>query len=136
MIQKIKGPLITIVATLVFLGGIHIMLLESVLPKNYAHFSLVYCYIFLLAMSVFGIWGIFMVQKLNKEQMPMALLAYTVIKFLASILFLLPYLLNQTDFTRPYVYQFFGIFFPVLLVESMVFMKIVNPKKQENDKSA
>lgn len=136
MIRKIKGPLKTILATLVFLGGIHIMLLEGVLPEDYADISLVYIYLFLLAVSILGVWGIFMVQKLNKEQMPMAILAYTVIKFLASILFLLPHLLNQTDFTRPFAYQFFAIFFPVLLVESIVFMKIVNSKDKENEKSA
>jgi predicted membrane channel-forming protein YqfA (hemolysin III family) len=132
MIKKIKNPVLTLLATFVFLGGIHIMLLESILPKNYADFSLLYIYIFLFVISVVGIWGVLMVQKLNKEQMPMALLAYTVIKFLASLVFLLPDLLNQTDFTRPFIYQFFAVFFPILLIESIVFMRIVNDPNTEN----
>jgi hypothetical protein len=86
----------------------------------------------LFVISVVGIWGVLMVQKLNKEQMPMALLAYTVIKFLASLVFLLPDLLNQTDFTRPFIYQFFAVFFPILLIESIVFMRIVNDPNTEN----
>lgn len=132
MIKKIKNPVLTLLATFVFLGGIHIMLLDSVLPEQFASFRILYIYIFLFTVSVVGIWGIFIVQKLNKEQMPMALLAYTVIKFLASLVFLLPELLDQTDLTRPYIYQFFAIFFPVLLVESLVFMRIVNDSNKEN----
>ncbi len=132
MIKKIKNPFLTLLATFVFLGGIHIMLLESLLPKNYADFSLLYIYIFLFVVSVAGIWGVLMVQNVNKEQLPMALLAYTVIKFLASLVFLLPDLLEQTDYTRPFIYQFFAVFFPILLIESIVFMRIVNDPSAEN----
>jgi predicted membrane channel-forming protein YqfA (hemolysin III family) len=132
MTKSIKNSLTTIVSALLFIAGIHILLLSYVLPESYTDISLFYIYIFLLVVSVLGILGVLMVQKHNKEIMPQALLAYTVIKFLASLVFLLPDLLNQTDFTKPFVYQFFGIFFPLLLVESLVFMRILNNPSPEN----
>jgi Na+/proline symporter len=132
MTKSIKNSLTTIVSALLFIAGIHILLLSYLLPESYTDISLIYIYIFLLVVSVLGILGVLMVQKHNKEIMPQALLAYTVIKFLASLVFLLPDLLNQTDFTKPFVYQFFGIFFPLLLVESLVFMRILNNPSPEN----
>jgi hypothetical protein len=134
MINQIKGPAKNILASLIFIGGIHIMLLEYFLPDIYLDISLIYIYIFLAAFSLIGIWAILMVQKVNSELMPQALLSYTVIKFLGSLVFLLPSLLDKTDFTKPFIYQFFGIFFPILLIESVVFMRIVNKPNSENDK--
>lgn len=132
MKNVIKGPAKVVIGTLLFIGGVHAMLLEYFLPADYLDISLIYSYVFLGILSLLGIWAVLMVQKTHVEMMPQAILAYTVIKFLGSLVFLLPSLLNQTDFTRPFVYQFFGVFFPLLLVESIVFMKIVNKPNEKN----
>ncbi|WP_027421430.1 hypothetical protein [Crocinitomix catalasitica] len=131
MIKQIKSAYVTIISALLFLGGIHILLLSYVLPEYYTDISLIYIYIFLLVTSLLGILGILKVRQHNKELLPQVLLAYTVIKFLASLVFLLPDLLDKTDFTKPYVYQFFAIFFPLLIIESVVFMGILNSPSEE-----
>ena len=131
MIKQIKSAYVTIISALLFLGGIHILLLSYELPECYTDISLIYIYIFLLVTSLLGILGILKVRQHNKELLPQVLLAYTVIKFLASLVFLLPDLLDKTDFTKPYVYQFFAIFFPLLIIESVVFMGILNSPSEE-----
>ena len=61
-----------------------------------------------------------------------------VIKVCASFTFLLPFLLDQDENTRPFIYQFFAVFFPVLIVETIIILQMVKyaelkkVKKEEN----
>lgn len=132
MMTEIKKNVLTLIAALIFLGGLHIMLLEYVLPKSYADIKLIYIYIFFLIIGSLSIVGVAAVKKYNKEQLLNALLAVTVLNFFASLAFLLPDLLNKTDYTIKFVYQFFGIFFSVLIVETLVFIRLVNSVEKKS----
>lgn len=135
MMTEIKKSVLTLVAALIFFGGMHIMLLEYVLPESYADIKLIYIYIFFLILGSLSIAGVIAVKKHNKEQVLNALLAVTVLNFLASLAFLLPDLLNKTDYTIKFVYQFFGVFFPVLLVETLVFIRVVNGVEKKSEEN-
>ena len=102
------------------------MLLEYVLPKIYTQTAVIYIYVFLGLLSVLGIGAIFLIHKNDDTLIGKGFLAFAVIKILGSFVFLLPWLMDQDDFTRPLVYQFFAVFFPTLLVETMVILKVVS----------
>lgn len=131
MKKKIIKTAINLLLVFAFIGGVHLLLLEFVLPADYKETKLIFIYIFLYFFIVLGMTGVYAVQKNNKEQLTNALLAFTVLQFLASLIFLLPELLNKDENTLKYVYQFFGVFFPVLLVESLILIGIVNEKEEK-----
>lgn len=122
----LKNTLLTILVFFIFIGGLHMMLLEYVLPESYKRIDILYIYIFLLCLSEIGVLLLFLVSKNDETLIGKGFLTYTVIKILGSLVFLLPGLLNQDDFTKPFIYQFFGIFFPSLIIETLVILRLVN----------
>ena len=135
MMKEIKKAVFTFLATLIFLGGIHMLMLEFVLPSSYTSIKLIYIYLFFFILVTLSIAGIVLVKKHNSEQLSNALLAITIINFLSSLVFLLPDLLNKDDYTLKFVYKFFGIFFPVLFVETLLLIGIVNNKQKITDEN-
>ena len=131
--KQLKSSIYFIIIFLIFLGGLHIMLLEYVLPKIYSQLAVLYIYIFLGLLSVLGIGAIFLIHKNDDTLIGKGFLAFAVIKILGSFAFLLPWLMDQDEFTRPLVYQFFAVFFPTLLVETIVILKVVTAIEDEKD---
>ena len=116
---------------LLFLGGVHIMLLEYILPEIYTQTAILYIYIFLGLFSFLGISAIFLIHKNDDSLIGKGFLVLTVFKILGSFVFLYPWLADQDEFTRPFVYQFFAIFFPTLLIETLVILKVINSIEAE-----
>ncbi len=133
--KKLKQLLSLELFFMVFLAGIHFMLLEYVLPPIYTQFKVVYIYLFLLSLSILGTIAIFAIAKNDDSLIGKGFLAFTMIKIFGSLAFLLPFLMDQDDSTRPFVYQFFGVFFPSLLVETLVILKMTNHIDQESVKT-
>ncbi len=136
--KKLKQLLLLETLFMVFLAGIHYLLLQSVLPENYLQFRIVYVYILLWSLSIFGTFAIFAIHKNDETMLGKGFIVFTVIKLLVSIVFLLPSILNQDDLTRPFVYQFFAVFFPSLLIETLVILRMINfveVKKSENNEN-
>ncbi len=130
--MEIKKATQILLAALIFIGGVHILLLEYVLPANYYDFSLIYIYIFFLAFWSIATYGILMVKKHHPDMLLNALLVVIMLNFMASLAFLLPDLLDKDEYTEPYVYQFFGIFFPILALETLVLARIVGQKEKKS----
>lgn len=133
--KLLKSSLSTILLFLIFFGGIHIMIIEYILPDTFKQFQVLFIYVFLGALSFAGISAIFLIHKNDDSLIGKGFLAFTVIKILGSFVFLLPWLMEQDEFTRPFVYQFFAVFFPTLLVETMVILKFVNVIEEEKTKN-
>ncbi|MGV6860556.1 MAG: hypothetical protein ACWA41_02230 [Putridiphycobacter sp.] len=133
--KALKSALSFILIFYIFLGGIHIMLLEYLLPEIYKQIQVSYIYLFLGTLSFLGIFLLHLVSKNDETLIGKGFLAFTVIKILGSLVFLSPWLLDQDEFTRPFVYQFFGVFFPTLLVETLTILKLVNAKSDEIQKN-
>lgn len=131
--KQLKNSLSLLIIFLIFLGGIHIMLLEYVLPETYSQIKVLYIYLFLGIFSVFGISAIFLIHNNDDTLIGKGFLVFTVFKILGSFLFLFPWLSDQDDFTRPFVYQFFAIFFPTLLFETLVILKVINAIEAEKE---
>jgi len=133
--KALKNALSTLIIFFIFIGGVHILLLEYVLPEFYKQFQLIYIYVFLIVLSFIGVSLLFLVSKNDETLIGKGYLAYSVIKILSSAVFLYPWIANQDDFTRPFIYQFFGIFFPSLIIETLIILKLVNLKEEQNQKN-
>ncbi|MDX1348616.1 MAG: hypothetical protein R3279_00135 [Putridiphycobacter sp.] len=135
---KLKQFLLLELLFMILLGGIHYLIITSFLPPIYASFKVVLIYIFLLSFSLLGTWAIFTISKNDDSLIGKGFLVFTVLKILGSFAFLLPFLLNQDESTKPFVYQFFAVFFPSLILETLIILKLTNLaevekiKKQEN----
>ncbi len=134
--KQLTQLLLIEVLFVIFLGGIHYLVLDNLLPEIYHDFRVIYIYIFLTALSAIGIIGIYFIQRNDTTLIGKGFMVFIVIKLFASLAFLLPFLLDQDETTRPFVYQFFGVFFPVLLVETMLILQIikfVDGQKSKNE---
>lgn len=138
--SKLKQLLLLELFFMIFLAGIHYIIITNFLPSSYYDSKVIFIYVFLLALSLLGTWGIFAISRNDDSLIGKGFLAFTVIKILGSFAFLLPFLMNQDESTRPFVYQFFAVFFPTLLIETLVILKLTNMaeaekiKKDENRK--
>ena len=133
--NTLKTALSTLFIFFVFTAGVHLMLLEYVLPEIYKQIQVVYIYVFLIVLSVVGVSLLFLVSKNDDTLIGKGYLSYSVIKILSSAVFLLPWVLNKDELTRPFVYQFFGVFFPSLIIETSIILKLINQKSSENQKN-
>jgi len=133
--KALKNALSTLIIFFIFIGGIHILLLEYILPDIYKQHQLIYIYVFLFSLSIIGISLLFLVSKNDETLIGKGYLAYSVIKILSSAVFLYPWIANQDDLTRPFIFQFFGIFFPSLIIETLIVLKLVNLKDEQNQKN-
>lgn len=124
--KQYLGALKTVILFVMLLSGIHLLLLDYILPNIYFQFQLIYAYAFLVGLSLLGITGIFLIRKSDDTMIGNGFLVFTTLKIFASIGFLLPWLTNQDDLTMPFIYQFFGVFFPLLLIETIIIVKLTN----------
>jgi hypothetical protein len=129
--NELLGALKKLVLFVVFLGGVHLLLLDYVLPKIYFQFELIYAYLFLVLLSVLGLMGMVLIKKNDDTMIGNGFLAYTTLKMFASVGFLFPWLRNQDEFTMPFIFQFFAIFFPLLILETIIIVKLTNSVVRE-----
>ena len=111
------------------------MVIEYILPETFKQFQVLFIYLFLGGLSLAGISSIFLIHKNDDSMIGKGFLAFTVIKILGSFMFLLPWLMDQDGSTRPFVYQFFAVFFPTLLVETMVILRVITAIEDEKTKN-
>ena len=92
-------------------------------------------HIYLGPVTIFGITLFF--RKFEKE--PKAAIrtffVYSIIKMFGALLLLMPWLINKGDFSRPMVAQFFIVFFPYLLVETILLVRLLNQSFDEKIKN-
>ncbi|MFK8039630.1 MAG: hypothetical protein AB8B74_15165 [Crocinitomicaceae bacterium] len=134
----LKQFLLLEILFMVLLGGLHYLILINVLPPVYMGLKVFFIYVFLLILSLLGTWAIYAISRNDDSLLGKGFLVFTTIKILGSLVFLLPFILSKDESTKPFVYQFFAVFFPSLIVETMVILQLVKqaelkkPKKEEN----
>ena len=112
-----------------FLLAMHLILLQFFLPETYRQSKFWAVYLFLIPMTLGAIYIIVKEKNKNANSVGKNFFIYMVIKMLLILVFLSPWLVYQNEFSRPIVYQFFSIFFPLLFVETVVLVRLVNPKE-------
>jgi len=131
----LKNQLSLLLVFFVFIAGLHLLLLDYVLPDIYKQTQVIYIYIFLICLSFIAVLVLNKVNKIDNSLLGKAYLAYTVFKMIGSLIFLSPWIIEKTDFSKPFIFQFFAVFFPSLLIETIILLKLNNQKTLEDKKN-
>jgi hypothetical protein len=83
----------------------------------------IHTFLFVLFLLVFI--GLVLVRKVDPEKVGMTFLVGAVLKILASASFIMIVALPKTSESLPFAYHFFAIFFPVLILDSILVVKKV-----------
>ncbi|MFT5778697.1 MAG: hypothetical protein ACI837_001653 [Crocinitomicaceae bacterium] len=121
-LSTVKPVLILSLALL----AIHVTLVFAALPPIYVQSYFWLIYLFLIPMTVGALFFIVKAKVKKPKSVGKSFFIYMVIKMLLILGFLTPWLITKTDFSRPMVYQFFAVFFPLLFMETYVLVKLVN----------
>lgn len=134
LVKKTTG--VFLLAALVILL-INVALIFSGIFAKYDLKDWFWSYVFLVPVSIFGLWFIALRYIKSKKITSIGknYLLYTAAKMMLSILFLLPWLLNKDEATKPMVIQFFAVFFPFLLVETILLIRLLNSPLDEKNKN-
>ena len=115
----------------------HFAIIKSDVLANYIVDDWYWNYVFLVPVSLIGL-GI-VAHRFKKTEKITSIgknyIAYTVLKMIFAIVFLLPWLLNKDESSKPMVIQFFAIFFPFLLVETILLIRLLNSPLGEKNKN-
>ena len=135
LLKKITLP---ILVTSIILASIHGALIESEVFKNFnlSYWWLIYAG--LVPISLFGLGYIAHRYKKSEKITSIGInyIGYTVLKVLVAFAVLAPWLIDKDTSSKPMVAQFFSVFFPFLLVETILLVKLLNTpldEKKEND---
>lgn len=94
-------------------------------------------YIFLIPITLLGLY--YIVFRFKKSQKITSIgknyILFTVVKMILALVFLLPWLLNKDETSKPMIIQFFSIFFPFLLVETILLVRLLNVPLDEKLKN-
>jgi peptidoglycan/LPS O-acetylase OafA/YrhL len=113
----------------ILLFAIHAVLVFAVLPPLYAQSYFWLIHLFLIPMTLGALFFIVRANEKNPKSVGKSFFIYIVIKMVLIFAFLSPWLITKNDFSRPMVYQFFAVFFPLLFMETFVLIKLVNAQK-------
>lgn len=122
-------------SSILVLGILHFLLLKNVLPEIYSQAQPWKIYVFLVPVELLGLWLIFARYKKSKTSAMNNFMLLLVVKMVGSIFFLSPWLFDKDEFTRPFVFQFFAVFFPLLLAEIVFLVKMLNSESEKIEKN-
>lgn len=125
MKNNISSFLSRIVFFAVSLTGIH-YLIHKALPQTYQVDTFYEIHIFLFILTLLSHFGLMVILKKNVDFMGYGFIAASFIKMIICVLFLLPVILNQTESTNSYVFQFFFVYFGYLAFEVVILYKELN----------
>jgi hypothetical protein len=129
-----------ILRTLAFIGviaGIHYFLLQNTLPPIYQKTSPWLIYLSIVPVLVIGLYYIHSKYLKDNTSVVKTFMLYTTLKMLSSLAFLSDWMINKTELTLPFVYQYFAIFFIILFAEIVFLEKMLKlepPKSEKKEK--
>lgn len=135
MTKLFKKEFLRYCVFILLIATTHAVLLFKVLPEIYWLAQPWTIYLLLVPIELFGLWVIYKRYQTNNQSAMKNFLAFMVIKMILCLAFLAPSLLYKTNLTRPYIFQFFAVFFPLLFSELVFLVKILNfePSKIEKN---
>ena len=137
MTDTINKALLLFMGLAAFLFITHYIILNYALDHLYMSQKWWLNYLFLVPASVIGLFYIHkrFYRSGNIKTIGKNYILYTTVKMVLAIVFLLPWLLTKDESSKPMVIQFFAIFFPFLLVETILLVRLLNTPLDEKNKN-
>jgi len=124
---------IRLVLLTILFAAIHALLLVKVLPEIYLKAQPWLIYFFLVPVEVIGVWLIAKRFHAKKTSVMNNFMLLMMVKMLGAILFLYPWIFDKDEFTRPFIYQFFIVFFLFLIAEVTFIVKLLAQSDEKNE---
>ncbi|NRA10376.1 MAG: hypothetical protein HRT57_00300 [Crocinitomicaceae bacterium] len=128
---RVSSPVLVVMALLI--AG-HMAALFLGLPEIYLASKFWMIYLFIIPITLIAIYFIHKSFIKNSKSVAKNFFIYMMVKMIFTFAFLSPWLVWKDEFSRPMVFQFFAIFFPLLFAETFVLVKMLNPKSSEQTK--
>ncbi len=133
--SKLKKVQIFVIAFSILLFSIHLIALNFFIEERFQDGPWWLSYVYLMPVTIIGITLFY--KKFEKEPKSAikTFFVYSIIKMFGALILLLPWLIDKQDFSRPMVAQFFIVFFPYLLVETILLVRLLNQSFDEKIKN-
>jgi len=117
------------------LAGLHYLILTKYFPASYIEVGPWKIYLFLIPITILGIVYINYSNKKDPTSTIKSITLLLLVKMIGSLLFLAPWIIEKNELTKPMVMQFFAVFFPILLIETVSLIQLLNnlPNKIEKN---
>lgn len=132
-IKKTAGTFLIIACCILLLNASMFFLKGTNYDIEYWYLN----YVYLIPISFFGLYLIAYRYKKSEKITSIGknYIAYTALKMIFAIIFLMPWLMNKDETTKPMVIHFFIVFFPFLLVETILLVRLLNAPLDEKNKN-
>ena len=122
-------------SSVLIIGVLHFVLLKNVLPEIYTLAQPWKIYAFLVPVEVLGLFWIYFKYIKDNTSASKNFMIFLILKLTGSLIFLMPYLFEKNEYTRPFVFQFFAVFFPLLVAEILFLVKMLNSEPEKIEKN-
>ncbi|NOQ73049.1 MAG: hypothetical protein GQ574_13655 [Crocinitomix sp.] len=130
----LRNQVLRLSVFIIIIAAIHYLLLSSKLPPSYAEAQPWKIYVIMIPLTALGLLFIIKRYQKNNQSMVNSYMFYNVVKMLAALFFLFPWLIYKDVSSRPMIIQFFAVFFPILLFETIFLVKILSNYREADKK--
>ncbi|MGB1102351.1 MAG: hypothetical protein ACPG21_01860 [Crocinitomicaceae bacterium] len=111
--------------------ALHLVLLWKSLPEIYLESKPWLIYLFLIPIEILGLILITSRHKKKSTSVMNNFILLMIAKMLGAIFFLSPWIFEKDQFTRPFIYQFFTVFFLFLIAEVTFIVKLLQDSDEK-----
>ena len=115
-----------LMGTCIALMLIHALVVYTLLGSNYAEGPFYAVYFFFLPVTLLGFHLIAKQFEKDQQSGTRNFIIYIFVKMLGSLLFLLPWMVLKSPYFMELAYQFLALFFPLLFVETILLIRMIN----------
>lgn len=116
-------------------GAVHAMLLHNVLPELYLSTQAWTIYAFLFPTTVIAFVLIYNRYLKDETSVVKTYMLYTTLKMIVTLIYIGPWLFPKNDLTRPFLNQFFILFFIFLFLEIRILIQMLNNSSSKIEKN-
>jgi len=121
-----KTAFFLLISTCLALFIIHILMVFTIFPESFAEGPFYAVHVFFIPLTLIGFHFIAKKFEKNKRSGVKNFMLYVSVKMIGSIVFFLPWIIQESNYLKPIGYQFLMLFFPLLFIETLLLVKLVN----------
>lgn len=131
----LRNQLLFLTLFIALIAAAHLLLVFRTLPDLYQLTQPWFIYIFLFPVTVIGFVMINQRYLKDETSVVKSYMFYTTVKMIATLIFLSQWIFPKNDLTRPFLYQFFILFFVFLFLEIRVLVQMLNNSTSKMEKN-
>lgn len=126
--------ILRLLAFFIIIAITHYLLLLNKLPTIYLASQPWKIYLFIVPLTGLGLFYIVKRYQKDKTSMVNTFMLYTIMKMVTSLFFLFPWIYYKDASSKPMIIQFFAIFFPILLLETIFLVRLLSNYGGQDEK--